>query len=174
MYSLPSEECGYGMGPVTLNKKLNVPSASDPSQQHNRYPDLLFSFAPIGINYDGEAHLDLSGLIGTAMRYAISESDDRPGALQKLKQKQESVRGKYVDDMRRNREFLARGAMVLPMTKEDLYGRGNLDKFTELLLACARNFFGADTKKYEEMLEDAGLARDRYTLLSTFLPRGTH
>ena len=39
--------------------------------------DLSFSFAPIGINYDGEDHLDLTGIARAARKAAQAEGDSR-------------------------------------------------------------------------------------------------
>lgn len=59
MYSLPVAESGYQMGPVTLNERIQQDGSDDQKLGKTRYPDLLFPFAPIGINYDGVDHLDL-------------------------------------------------------------------------------------------------------------------
>ena len=61
MYGLPSDLDGYGLGEVTLNERVDV-TEEDDKRPNVRYPDLLFSFAPVGINYDGEDHLDLRGI----------------------------------------------------------------------------------------------------------------
>lgn len=170
MYSLPTAECGYGMGPVRLNKEHSVPLASNPSVSHGRYPDLMLGFAPMGINYDGEKHLDLSSFEGVVRRATLADGEDREEERSAIRTKRGEIRAKYVDDLRRNREFLAHGAVVLPMTKEDLYGWGNLDNFTRLLLMCAKNLYGVNTSEFEDQLDDAHLSKERYTLLNSLLP----
>ena len=163
MYELPREECGYGMGPITLNKLVQVVKTQDPQKLRKRFPDILFSFAPVGINYDGERdHLDLGGLVRLARTSALADNKDRADANRALSKKLGATRDKAVDDMRRNREFLAKGLVILPATKEDVSGIGSLDNFTRQLLGCAREFFGVDVSEYEKMLDDSDSRRDRY------------
>ena len=165
MYELPREECGYGMGPITLNKCVRVAKTQDPQKQRARYPDILFSFAPVGINYDGEKdHLDLGGLVRLARTSALADDEDRADANRALAKKLVTTRDKAVDDMRRNRELLARGLVVLPVTKEDVSGIGRLDNFTRQLLDCARELFGVDVSEYEKKLDDSDARRGRYDL----------
>lgn len=166
VYGLPMEECGYGMGPITINRPQHVSKTQDPNVQRVRIPDILFPFAPIGINYDGEAdHLDLRGLVAVACAAEHATDEDAMRARADLETKLHAVRAKAVDDMRRNREFLAKGCIILPMTKEDLYGFGNLDNFTRQLLACAHNFYGIDTKRYEAALDNKDLCWSRYAMM---------
>ena len=172
IYSLPPEECGYGMGPVTLNSQVRMNEPADSAAKKSRYPDIMFSFAPIGINYDGEDHLNLSEIVDTALKVAFSEGDDRKSLILSFEEANQRVREKYVDDIRRNRQLMASGRIVLPATKEDLYGLDNLDYFTRQILACARTFFDIDTTKFEMTLDDTEKARDRYALLSSMLPSG--
>lgn len=173
MYSLPAKESGYGMGPVTLNQRVRTNAIGGQSSRQSRYPDIMFSFAPVGINYDGEGHLDLTGLVQAAMKASLAEAEGRPEIKEALEKKQGDVRDKAVDDMVRDRQLLAQGRIVLPATKEDLYGWGNLDNFTLHLLACAHAFFGVDTSEYVKVIEDTDKQRDRYDLLTSLLPRGT-
>ena len=165
MYDLPRAECGYGMGPIVLNEYVQVNKTQKPQEQRGRYPDILFSFAPIGINYDGEKdHLDLGGLVRLARTSALVDNKDRVKANRALAKKLGATRDKAVDDMRRNREFLAKGLVILPATKEDVNGIDNLDNFTRQLRGCAQAFFGVDVSEYEKALDDTGSRRDRSDL----------
>ena len=73
----------------------------------SRYPDLSFSFAPIGMNYDGEDHLDLTGIARATRKAAQAEGDSRIEHEAALREKLESERAKVVDDNRRNRQLPA-------------------------------------------------------------------
>lgn len=172
MYSLPVQEDGYGMGPVTLNEHIRVEKSSDEHTGHSRYPDLLFPFAPMGINYDGEDHLDLKGIVRATQQVERADGDERGNAVLELENKLAAVRGKVVDDNTRNRQLMSRGYLVLPATKENLYGFGNLDEFTRQLLQCANHFCGINISKYEKALNDTDKTRDRYSLLASMLPSG--
>lgn len=171
-YWLPSEEAGYGMGPITLNERVRVGEAGELRRTRSRYPDLSFSFAPLGINYDGADHLDLPGLVEAAQQAATAEGDEGDEAKLALEEKTIAVRAKYVDDMRRNRQLASGGRLVFPVTKEDLCGKDGLDNLTREILQCARNLFGVDTTRYERILEDTSRAAERKVLLESLLPIG--
>jgi hypothetical protein len=169
MYALPVQESGFGMGPIRLNQRVELSDTGKSSRMNARYPDLLFPFAPVGINYDGEEHLDLVGLAQTAQDALLAEADAKRQAEQALAAKLDDVRAKAIDDMRRNRELAASGYIVFPASKEDLYEWGALDSLTRQILACARTIFNAQTSQYEAVLDNTELARDRYALLTRLL-----
>lgn len=169
MYSLPIEELGYGMGPVTLNPRVRL---EDEEGARSRYPDIMFSFAPVGINYDGEDHLDLDGLLKRAFAFTRAEGDDKKQARLDLANKRDEVRAKVVDDAARNRQLASRGRIVFPAMKEDLYGRGSLDSFTLDILHCAQAIFDVDITTYEKALDSTTLCNDRYELIASMLPFG--
>lgn len=170
VYSLPSSECGYGLGPIILNERIPTLVSTAADAKRNRYPDLLFSFAPLGINYEGENHLDLKGLLKLLRQIIFCGEEDRAALIAKLDDKMKEVRQKYVDDIVRNRQLMAEGRIVLPVTKEDLYKADFLDDLTWSILACAQNIFGIDTTAYERTLENTELARDRNEFIASFLP----
>lgn len=166
MYSLPPKELGYGMGPVTLNQRVRI---GDDEDAPSRYPDLMLGFAPVGINYDGEMHLDLAGLVAIAREAERAEGDEAAWMSIALAEKLAKVRAKVVDDTARNRQLASRGKLVFPMTKENLYGKDNLDRFTREILQCAHALFGTDTSEYEKVLNDTSLCKERYEMLSKML-----
>ena len=170
VYSLPPEESGYGMGPLTLNERVRVGNPDDTGRSRSRYPDISFSFAPLGLNYDGEDHLDLVGLVQVARRAASAEAEERATAETALSEKIDAVRSKVVDDLARNRQLAARGRIVFPIVKEDVYGWNCLDEFTRQILQCAQSVFGIDTSHFEQTLDDTEQKRDRYALITSFLP----
>ena len=170
VYALPPAESGYGMGPLTLNKQIDVVHDAGADATGSRFPDILFPFAPVGINYDGEGHLDLMGLVKAARAAEFADAETKLQADQALVAKTAEVREKALDDIHRTRELAASGYIVFPATKEDLFGWGQLDCLTRQILDCAQNAFGADVAQYRETLDDAALKRDRFALLSAMLP----
>ena len=163
MYSLPPSLSGYGMGPITLNQRVPITSMEEDQPGNSRYPDLMFSFAPVGINYDGSEHLNLDR-ISRAAHSSNPDEDESESAATK------AVRDKYLDDLRRNRELLAEGKIVLPAVKEDLEDGDHLDKLTFQILRCAKLCFSADVQTYERTLFDTFAKRGRDELLGSVMP----
>lgn len=172
MYALPPSEHGYGLGPVLLNEQVSVGDSGPWERAASRYPDLMFGFAPVGINYDGSMHFDLSGILAAADAYARAEAGERDGAREELRQKLEATRAKTIDDNVRNRQLAAQGRIVFPATKEDLLDGEHLDKLTKDILGCARMAFGVDTSEFEQTIDDTSLSRDRWDLFQSLMPRG--
>ena len=170
MYALPPSESGYGMGPITLNRQIDVTHDLAANIISTRFPDILFPFAPVGINYDGEGHLDPAGLAKAARTAERADAQEKLQAEQALVAKIAEVREKAIDDIRRTRELAASGFIVFPATKEDLFEWGQLDEFTRQILDCAQVVFGADVATYRERLDDTESKRDRFALLSAMLP----
>lgn len=176
IYSLPTQEQGYGMGPVTLNTKVDVSSNGVAAERINvaksRYPDIMFPFAPVGINYDGADHLDLAELAKIAKNANQSSEDARSKAYEALDSKLVEIRKKVVDDIMRDRQLLAKGKVVLRATKEDVRDANSLDYFTLQLLDVAHCLFNADVSSYRAALEDTMLSRERQELLEAIMPSG--
>ena len=168
VYSLPRIEHGYGLAPLTLNKRIDVTGSTD-ARNKSRYPDLLFSFAPVGINYDGEGHLDLRGIVRDAQAVALAQGEDRAMRKVELANQLLLVRSKVVDDITRNRQLATRGYLVLPMTKENLYDEGSLDLFTTQMLECAHSVFDADVEDDIRAIEDKSEANKRQELVRELL-----
>ena len=172
MLSLPMSESGYGMGPVTLNSRVNVDASPDRwVSAETRFPDLMLPFASVGLNYDGEGHLDLSGLVSVAQATETVSTDSSDEQLDALQEKLSEVRTKVVDDNMRFRQLAAKGLVVFPVTKEDLFGEGHLDYLVSQMLSCAHTLFGVDISKYKAVLEDTEAKRDRQELLDSMLPQ---
>lgn len=169
MYSLPPEELGYGLGPLTLNPRVDL---CGNAKNHARYPDIMFSFAPVGINYDGEAHLDLDGLLRIASDLELASGEEREKAKLALMSKRDALRAKVADDHARDRQLAASGRLVFPAMKENVYGQESLDQFTRDILHAAREIYGVDTTEYEKTLDDSSLCKERYELLASMLPLG--
>jgi len=172
VYSLPPRESGYGMASLTLNDRYVVDEDAWTEERKTRVPDIMLPFAPIGINYDGEGHLDLDAIVRANETVHMVDPKDVEQARAELDACCRRVRSKYVDDIRRNRELLAAGKVVLPLTKEDLYEKGRLDAFTKQLLRVSHALFGVEVADFMAMLDDTALARDRWDVLSSLLMNG--
>lgn len=124
----PQEEGGYGISELVLNERENAPhELRQQGVTESRVPDIGLINLPTGFNYDGYGHLDLS---------SISLEGQNAG---EIKARLAEVREKYVDDLRRNRELLASGRIVMPIVAEDLMERGGLDTVVlEAVLAAER------------------------------------
>lgn len=172
MYSMPTNEAGYDMGPITLNEKVRINCNGDSARKQHRYPDITLSSIPIGINYDGEGHFELDGLKDLIRHAESLEGEEYEATRELIHHKLDSIRKKMLDDNMRNRELAAAGRIVMVVTKDDLYGKGNLDILTRQMLDCAHNAFGLDVQKHVRILDDTDAARDRNELLESFLPGG--
>lgn len=122
------DELGYGVGDVSLNERETFGhELSTVSAASSRVPDVSLADLPVGFNYDGHGHLDLKSI-------NVSSSSKA-----QLRDALSLVRGKYVDDLRRNRELLAQGRIVMPIVSEDLLDWGGLDAAVlEAILAAER------------------------------------
>ena len=113
--------------------------------------------APVGFNYDGRGHYDLQ---------AVAAATDGAGRAAAIK----DARSKYVDDLRRNRELMAMGKMILPVCSEDLFEEGALDALVVEALRCVKAM-GAEVPGFAiGYLASAGAAKRRQELLWSMLP----
>lgn len=157
MLSLPVEQLGYGLGPVRLNVRHEVPPALRARGcLASRVPDVEIAVAPLGFNYDGRAHLDLDSIVFAGEGAAAKAADD--------------VRKKYVDDLRRNRELAAGGTLVLPVASEDLFSRGGLDVVIMEAVLAAESFGYSVPAASRGCLEAPALVTARQDLLWSLLP----
>lgn len=128
LMSLPVSESGYGLEGVRLNVRHSNPcDLVGRGCKASRVPDIVLDDLPIGFNYDGYDHLDLQSVL------------DAAGDEAALRQRLGEIRGKYVDDRRRDRELAAQGRVVMPIVAEDLSAPGGLDTIIiEALMASER------------------------------------
>ena len=169
---LPTAEGGYGLGPVSLNDRVELDDSDSLSKVRNRYPDLMFGFAPVGLNYDGAKHFDIVDLMVAAEVFARADAPERDKAREVLREKLVATRAKVLDDNLRDRQLAAQGRIVFSVTKEDLSDGAHLDGLVRQVLSCAHEVFGVDVDEYLKTLEDTLLTRDRWELLGSLLPRG--
>lgn len=124
----PLQELGYGLAPVVLNRRIDVPVASS---ARSRVPDMLLKDSNVGLNYEGVGHLDLESIAEAGIRVGDDPgTSDTSSELERVKL---TVREKYVNDRRRDRELSAAGYTVFAVTKEDVSEPGGLDRVMSLV-----------------------------------------
>ena len=169
MASLPFGEYGYDLGSCELNVRIDTPGKLvRATSKTSRVPDILFAGTPVGINYDGAVHLDLDSIVKAAI-----ELERNPGQAQNqqaLDAVVREVRRKAVDDIRRNRELAADGLVVFPVTKEDLYEEGGLDRVMLQVIAAIENSTGADMSRHAQLLDVELGKKRRQELIWSLLP----
>ena len=173
MFGLPPEEGGYGFGPVLLNERVQLDDSGSWVKARNRFPDLMFGFAPVGLNYDGSKHFDIADLMLAAEVFVRSDADDQDEARKTFREKLLSVRAKVIDDNMRDRQLAAQGRIVFSVTKEDLSDGSHLDELARQVLSCAHTVFGISVDEQSSVLDDSLLARERGELLGALVPRGS-
>ena len=156
---LPYGEFGYDLGPLVLNGRVDAPERLVPYvEKASRVPDIVLEGTRVGVNYDGEIHLDLTEIV---RRAAAGEDVDEAV---------ERVREKYVDDRRRDRELLMQGYYVLPATSEDLYRDGGLDKLIGQVIELAEQTAGLDLGPQRRMIEFRKYSKGRQRVIWSLLP----
>lgn len=165
MAALPLEYGGYGIDLVVLNKRVPV---SETATRTSRVPDMLFADGTVGLNYDGEDHLDLGKVVSAAQR--IGEHAGEESSRRQLSAALEDVREKYVDDRRRDRELAAAGCLVFSVTKEDLIEKGGLDNLMTLVLDALARGASEEFTMTRTAMRVRELARMRQDLLWSAMP----
>ena len=158
LVALPVHELGYGLGKVTLNaRRAAPPELVKLGAAASRIPDIEVDGLRVGFNYDGHDHLDLPSIARAATQ---EESDSAIDA----------VREKYVDDLRRNRELLATGRIVLPVTSEDLFRKNGLDAVMLEAALAEESLFGTKLPELRGTIASSALRRARQRLIWSLLP----
>lgn len=170
MFGLPPADGGYGLGPVLLNERVELDDAGSWVKAKNRYPDLMFAFASVGLNYDGFKHFDIADLKAAIDAFSRLEGEEQAKERDVLKAKLVAVRAKVLDDNMRDRQLAAQGRIVFSVTKEDLVDIEHLDELTRQVLGCANKVFGVDVDRHLKTLEDTSLTHERGELLGTLTP----
>lgn len=164
--SIPPEMLGYGLGPLTLNKRVSVSEGS--STAENRIPDILFEDGKAGLNYDGGGHLDLGSIASAAFETASRPYEGE--AAEVLESAVDSVRRKYVDDRQRDRELVASGHPTLVVTFEDLIERKGLDRVMSLVMDMLEQVGENTLARQRIALDQSLLVRERQDLIWSMLP----
>ena len=158
MLTLPLPVGGYGLGELRLNTRyVNPAQLVDLGCPTSRVPDIELAVAPVGFNYDGRGHYDLE---------TVAAAPDDAAQRDAVR----AARAKYVDDLRRNRELLAMGRVILPVCSEDLFEQGGLDALVLEALGCVE-LTGVEVPSFaRDYLTSPGAASRRQELLWSMLP----
>lgn len=169
MASLPFGEYGYELGSCELNVRIDTPDdLARTTDKASRVPDILFAGTPVGINYDGAVHLDLDSVVQAAIE--LERNPGQAQSQQALDVIVRKVRQKAVDDIRRNRELAADGLTVFPVTKEDLYEEGGLDRVMLQVIAAIENSTGKDMSRHAQLIDVRLGKKRRQELIWSLLP----
>ena len=167
--NMPVSELGYGLERCVLNQRVDTCwSSKVAGRAGSRVPDILFAGTHVGLNYDGRGHLDLQGIAETAQQ--VERGGDGDALREELNAVISEVRAKAVDDLRRNRELAASGYIVLPVTKEDLYIDGGLDRVVSEAFAVVDRFGGEKAAALKRPEISRELSHRRSRLIRSLLP----
>ena len=169
MVSLPIEEYGYGLGRCTLNAR--VMPGNDLARtmtRESRVPDIVFSDTSVGINYDGVVHLDLRAIAKAGVELGLHP--EIAATQIELEKVIREVRAKAIDDIRRNRELMACGYTVFPVTKEDLYEEGGLDRVMLQVFDALERTGKMDLSRQREAMDLLFAKRQRQRLTWSLIP----
>ena len=162
---LPCEQLGYDLWPIELNRREKIPDELVPlTTASSRVPDILLAGTKLGLNYDGEDHFGLGGIVRAAMDLALEPSAARTTELDRTL---DAARTRIVADKRRDRELEALGYTVFSVTKEDLIEAGGLDRVIGLLLAVRGD---RDARFTRAALASRDLSRARQDLIWSLIP----
>lgn len=155
---MPLHELGYELGELQLNPRF---IAREPLlslvDKRSRVPDSLVKDTNVGFNYDGGPHFgeDVPGASVTGL--LDSNAAD-------------SMRKAVVADKRRDRDLLVQGLSVLPVTKEDFYERGGIDRVMLQAMSLLERGGMGDFSKHRRALRRPRLAEERQRLIWSLLP----
>lgn len=158
MATLPVVEFGYELGPMRLNTRYENPAELVAlGCRGSRVPDIEVVGTSVGFNYDGREHFDLN-----ALEEASSDQEHRAAAR--------SLREKYVDDLRRNRELAAQGRVILPVTTEDLFVESGLDAVMLEAARAIEHFDGTSMDYVSGSIASEPIRKGRQRLVWSLLP----
>ena len=155
---MPLHELGYELGELQLNPRFiargQLLSLVD---KKSRVPDSLVKDAHVGFNYDGGPHFG-EDVCGTAETELIGSNTAA------------SMRKAVVADKRRDRDLLVQGLAILPVTKEDFYERGGIDRVMLQAMSLLERIDQRDYSKHKRVLRKPRLAEERQRLIWSLLP----
>lgn len=161
---LPVEQYGYQLGDVILNESVTPDKGlSNYVLASSRVPDLLFAGTPVGINYDGGAHLDLDGIVTAARALAKNPHNTKQAAA--LDGALDKARRSVAKDKQRDRDLLAMGYAVLPVTRFDIQSIKDLDRVMGQVMLLIERTTERDLHHQKEALSDTTLQGGREALL---------
>lgn len=164
---LPIAEFGYELEKLELNERV---TPADPDDQDStsqptrpRVPDIRFVDTPVGLNYDGDVHVDLDAIVAAAKR--LGEKPDSVALKAQLDLALKEAREDISSDKRRDRDLLAMGLLVPAVTKFDLESADELDAVVAQLLDMLERTSGWDVSAQRVALDDAALRQGRGDVL---------
>ena len=156
---LPPDEQGYGLGQISLNvrhetsENLVVLGA-----RGSRVPDIEIVGTHVGFNYDGNLHLNLEAILESARTGEDAEKIIR------------EIREKNRDDVLRNRELMAMGRLILPVTSADLFVPGGLDAVMLEAALAREEVDGISAADVRHLVETKSYSEPRQQLIWSLLP----
>lgn len=155
---MPLHELGYELGELQLNPRFAArPELLSLVDKKSRVPDSLVKKTTVGFNYDGGPHF--------GEEVSDTGSSDVTGSMTL-----DSMRASMVADKRRDRDLLVQGLSVLPVTKEDFYERGGIDRVMLQAMSLLERTGQGDYSKQRRMLRRRGVAAERQRLIWSLLP----
>ncbi len=163
---LPVEEYGYGMGPIALNQRFQGDGM--PTTLDSRVPDIIFPGTSVGLNYDGGGHFGVDDILGgirsAAADPSVGSLHDAARAISR------KARRQVVSDKRRDRDLSVMGLTILPVTSEDLYEVGGLDKVVLQTIALMEREGSRTCASQRRMIERKAVRRFRQQMVWSLLP----
>lgn len=160
MTQLPLEQFGYAIGPTILNKEIEPDAATRAIvTAGKRVPDILFADTPVGLNYDGDVHLDFRAIIRIAKELALHPNDE--DLKEELRQAIDDARRGTSEDKQRDRDLLAMDLVVLPITKYDTRDIKDLDRVMGQVMHLIEATTGRDMSLQRQALSDEALRDGR-------------
>ena len=160
LVSLPLYEMGYGIRSLLLN-----PRGDDPG---SRVPDIIVAGTNVGLNYEGEGHLDLASIVSATTEVMLNPQSG--SSQEALDETVSRVREKYVDDRRRDRELWSSGHTVFSVTKEDLCQEGAFDSLMLAVYTAVERDTGKDMGRQRGFILDRRFRHERQLRIWSLLP----
>ena len=167
---LPIDCLGFDLGELSLNSRVDLLQPL-PGAKSKRYPDIVIAGTPVGVNYDGLMHLDLTSIVRASAE--MGAHPEMAQAQLEVNRAIDRVRAKALDDIRRNRELAASGLSVLPVLKEDLYAPHGLEMLVRQLIDSLERLANRNMSIQKFILDSGAFSAARYRMLLSLLP-GKH
>lgn len=161
---LPINLGGYQIGKVDLNENMGPSTElAKALKASSRTPDMLFRGTRIGLNYDGDVHVDFSGVVSAAMD--LANNPRSPSLRQALSVAIESARDDIAADKQRDRDLAVMGYTVLPVAKQDMKTIDDLDLVMRQVITLIETTTKRDMGSQKEALDDTQLKQKRARVL---------
>ena len=156
---LPPNEQGYGLRQISLNVRHEATEELvSLGARTSRVPDIEIVGSHVGFNYDGSLHLNLEAILESARTGEDAERIIR------------AIREKSRDDILRNRELMAMGRLILPVTSADLFAPGGLDAVMLEAALAREEIDGISSGDIRYLVETEWYSEARQQLLWSLLP----